>query len=144
MVEIAIFNIYDVQRALTPKVGYAELWFLLSARRLMVLYIYIRFYKNISQTVFNLYGSNGYVQHSKGNNSKSRQPRVTFMCFACRLIVLYIFMKFREIITNGVRLIGRTPVHGRIGYVQCSKGNDSNSRQTRVMVHVFCTFSDSV
>ena len=25
--------------------------------------------------------------------------------------------------------------------VQCSKGNNSKSRQTRVMVHVFCTLS---
>ena len=34
-------------------------------------------------------------------------------------------------------------VHGRNGYVKCSKGNDSKSRQTRVMVHVFCTSSHS-
>ena len=35
-----------------------------------------------------------------------------------------------------------TRVHGRIGYVQWSKGNNSKSRQTRVMVHVFWTSSD--
>ena len=30
------------------------------------------------------------------------------------------------------QLTEQTRVHGRNGYVQCSKGNDSNSRQTRV------------
>ena len=38
LVEMAIFNIYYVQRAVTPKVGQPELWFLCSARRVMVLY----------------------------------------------------------------------------------------------------------
>ena len=42
MVEMAIFNIYNVQRAVTP-----ELWFLCSAHRPMVLYICERFYENI-------------------------------------------------------------------------------------------------
>ena len=36
IVEIAIFNIYYVQRATTPKVGYPELRFLCSARCLVV------------------------------------------------------------------------------------------------------------
>ena len=47
MVEMAIFNIYNVQRALTPRVGQPKLWFLSSARRLMVLYICERFHENI-------------------------------------------------------------------------------------------------
>ena len=49
MEEMAIFNIYDVQRAVTPKVGLLELWFLYSAHCLMVLYICEKFYENISQ-----------------------------------------------------------------------------------------------
>ena len=92
MVEMAIFNIYDNQRAVTPKVGEPELWFL---------------------------------------------------CFARRLMVQNICFKFRENIMNGIRVMERTRVHGSNGYVQCSKGNNSVIRQTRVMVHVFCTLSYS-
>ena len=50
-------------------------------------------------------------------------------------------MKFRENITNRIRAMEQTRVRGRNGYVQCSKGNNSISRQTRVTVHVFCTLS---
>ena len=53
--------------------------------------------------------------------------------------VLYICVKFRENITNGIRVM---ELKRRIGYVQCSKGNNSKSRQTAVMVHVFCMSSD--
>ena len=59
------------------------------------------------------------------------------------LIILFICLKFRENITNGIRVMERTRVHGRNGYVQCPKGNNSKSRQTRVMIHVFCTLSGS-
>ena len=48
LVEIAIFNIYDVQRAVSPKVGKPELWFLCSARRLLVLYVCVRLHEIIS------------------------------------------------------------------------------------------------
>ena len=54
-------------------------------------------------------------------------------------MMLYICVKFCENITKGIRDMERT--HGRNGYVQCSKSNNSISRQTRVMVHVFCTSS---
>ena len=50
-------------------------------------------------------------------------------------------MKFRENILNGFQLTERTRVHGRNGYVQCSKGNNSKSRQTRVRGYVFCMLS---
>ena len=59
-----------------------------------------------------------------------------FMCFARRLIVLYSCVKFRENITNSFRVMELTLVHGRNGYVQCSKGNNSKSMQTTVTVHV--------
>ena len=45
-------------------------------------------------------------------------------------MVLYICVKVRENITNGIRVMERTQVHGRIGHVQCSKGNNSKSMQT--------------
>ena len=44
MIEMAMFN---VQRAITPKVSKAELWFICFACRLIVLYIYVKFGENI-------------------------------------------------------------------------------------------------
>ena len=84
---------------------------------------------------------NGYVQCSKGSNSNSRQSVLWFICSACGLLVLYICVKLCENITNSIEVMEWTRVHGRNGYVQCSKGNNSKSRQTRVTVQVFCTLS---
>ena len=56
-------------------------------------------------------------------------------------MMLYICVKFCENITKGIRVVEPTIVCGRNSYVLCSKGNNSISRQTRVMVHVFCTSS---
>ena len=47
MVEMAMFN---VQRAVTPKVGKPELGFMFSANCLIVLYIYVMFRENISNS----------------------------------------------------------------------------------------------
>ena len=101
----------------------------------MVLYICERFHENILNSFqlterTGVHGEIDYVQCSKGNNSKSRQSELRFMCSASHLIMLYICVKFRENVTNGIRLMEQTQVHGRNGYVQCS-----------VMVPVFCTSS---
>ena len=83
MVRMAMFN---VQRAITPKVGKPELRFIYSARRLIVLYICMKFRENILNR-FQLnkrireHSRNGYVQCIKGNISKSRQTRVTVHVF---------------------------------------------------------------
>ena len=112
----------------------------------MVLYIYMKFHQNI-ENGFQLtewtqvHGRNGYVQ--RAITPKVGKPELQFMCSACPLIVLYICLKFRENISNGFQLTERTLVHGRNGYVLCSKGNNSKSRQSRVMVQVFCTSSHS-
>ena len=52
-------------------------------------------------------------------------------------MVLYICEKFHINIQNGFQLTEGTQVHGRNGYVQCSKGGNSKCRQTRVTVYVF-------
>ena len=71
------------------------------------------------------------------------------MCSACRLILLYICVKFHENISNCFQITEWTRVHGRNGYVQCSKGSNSNSRQIRDMVPLICvkfgeTISDGI
>ena len=83
MIEMAMFN---VQRAITPKVGKPELRFMCSARCLIMLYICVKFHENISNDLHltertQVHGRNGYAQCSKGNNCKSRQTRVTVHVF---------------------------------------------------------------
>ena len=74
MVEMAIFN---VQRAITPRVSNPELWFMCIAYRLIVLYICVNFPENIMMGIrvieqTGVHGRSSYVQCSKGINSKSR------------------------------------------------------------------------
>ena len=57
MVEMALFN---VQRAITPKVCKPELRFMCSARRLMMLYVCMTFHQT-SGTVFNLQSEHAYI-----------------------------------------------------------------------------------
>ena len=110
MVEMAVFNINDVQRAMTPKVDKPELQFLCSARCLMKFYICLRFHENISNgfqltertrvhckmAIFN-------VQRAITPNKS--KPELQFMCSARRLMVLCICVKFPENIANGIRLM---------------------------------------
>ena len=91
-----------------------------------------------------VHGRNDYIQCLKGNNTKSKQSELWFMCSACCLMVLCICIKFCENVTNSIRVMERTRVHGRNGYVECSKSNNFVSRQTRVTVHVFYTLSYGV
>ena len=100
---------FNVQRAITPKVGNSELRFICSTRRLIILYICMKFRENITKCIrvmerTRVYGRNGYVHSSKGNSSVSRQT----MCSAHRLMVIYRGVKFRENISNGFRVMERT------------------------------------
>ena len=139
----------NVQRAITPKVGKPELRFMCSVLCLMVLYICVKFHENITNGIrvkerTLVHGKNSLFQYlycSKGCNSKSRLTELWFLCSACHLMMLYICERFHENILISTRVMERTRVHGRNGYVQCSKGNNSISRQIKVTVHVFCTSS---
>ena len=132
-VHVLIFN---VQRAITLKVGKPELWFTCSASRLLVCYIYVKFCENMERTrvhskkmaIFNIY----YVQRA----AKNRLTRITFFFLFCTccLMVGYICEKFHDNISNAFHNTKRTRVHGRNGYIQCSKVNYSKSRPTGVWV----------
>ena len=41
-------KIVNTQRAITPKVGKTELWFMFSARRLLVFSVCVKFHENMS------------------------------------------------------------------------------------------------
>ena len=49
MLEMTMFN---VQRAITPKVGKSVLRFVCCARCLIVLYVYLKFRENIKNSIF--------------------------------------------------------------------------------------------
>ena len=81
----------------------------------------------ISQTVFTLQSRHEYmVEMAMFNVQRAITPKagkseLRFMCSACCLIVLYTCVKFCENM-NCIRVMERTRVHGRNGYVQYSKG----------------------
>ena len=98
---------FNAQRALTPKLGKPELWFMCYACFLMVVYICVKFSENIMNPIrvmvqIQVHSRNGYVQCSKGNNSKSRQTTHG----SCVLhMVLYICVKFHDNTSNGIRVM---------------------------------------
>ena len=78
-----------------------------SARRLIVLCICVKFRDNILNGFqltepTRVYDRNGYVQCTVGNNSKSRQIQLQFMCSARRPIVLYICVKLGRNISDSI------------------------------------------
>ena len=120
--------------------------FFFSACYLMILYICEKLHNNIERT----HSRNGYFQYlicSKDRNSKSRLTRVTYVLVCVLHVILWCFTfvkKFHNNISHGFQLSERTRVQGRNNdYVQCSKGNSSKSRETKVTIHVFCTSSHS-
>ena len=142
-VNLAMFN---VQKAITPKVGKPELQFMCPVSRFMVLSLHLcevswKYRVDMSTQQKWLFQN---LLFSKGCNSKRRLTRVTVFVF-CALshcvLQWVLWEKFH--ILKGFQLIERTRVHGRNGYVQSSKGNNSKSRQTRVTVHVCCTLTHS-
>ena len=81
VVELAIFN---VQRAITPKVCNPELWLPCSACCLIVLNICVKFHENILNGFevterTRVCGKIAIFQCSKGNNSKRMQSTFTVL-----------------------------------------------------------------
>ena len=79
----------------------------------MVLYTCEKFYNNISNGFqlterTQVHNRNSYVQSSKGITPKVGKPELQFMCSACRLIVLYICVKFCENISDSLRVMEQT------------------------------------
>ena len=107
MVKMAIFN---VQRAITPKVCNPGLQFLCSARRLMVLNICVKFHENIlngfevtEQT--QVCGKNcHFFNIQRAITPEECNPELQFLHSAHCLILLNMFVKFHENISNGFEL----------------------------------------
>ena len=111
MVEMPMFN---VQRAITLKVGKPNLQFMCSAHCLIVLYIkFVSSLIKISCMVFNLQSGNKYMVEmplfnvQRAITPKVGKPELRFMCSTHCLIVLYICVKFGENISDSIRLMER-------------------------------------
>ena len=73
-------KIVNTQKAITPKVGKPELWFMCSAPRLMVFKVGVKFHENVSRSL-TVKGGHGNYKHTKGNNSNRRKTRKTVHVF---------------------------------------------------------------
>ena len=94
-----------------------DLRFLCSARRLIMLYISMKFHENILKLFVIERTQNYHSQISKGNNSKNVYTRDIFCTSSDEV---YISTKFYENILNGFQVIERR----RNRHCQISKGNN--------------------
>ena len=81
-------KIVNTQRAITPKVGKPELWFISSARRLMAFNICVKFHENMSSSFKVMEQTQKNVNIQRAITPKEGNPELRFLCSACRLIVL--------------------------------------------------------
>ena len=82
------------------------------------------------------------VKSSKGCNSKVSIQELWFLRSARRLMLVNICMKFHEDTLNSFKVIERTRFCLSNCYLQSSKGHNSKSINTTVMVLAFCTSSN--
>ena len=104
MVEMAIFNI---QRAITQKVGKQELQFMCSACHLMVL-TFVSSFMKICQAVLKLWSGHEIVNTQRAITPKVGKPELRFLCSALPLMVLNICVKFHENMSSGFKVMERT------------------------------------
>ena len=78
-----------------------------------------------------------YVQ--RGITKKIHKQESWFLLTTCRHMVLNISIKFHQDILKGFKVIERTRFCHRNCYLKSSKGHNSKSINTRVMVLVLCT-----
>ena len=102
-------TIVEFQRGITTKLYRQESRILYSARHLMMLYISMKFHDKFLER-FSSYraDTNLLFSNLKGNNSKMYRQELWFLWSACRLMMLYICMKFHENILNGFQVIEQT------------------------------------
>ena len=104
MVEMAIFNI---QRAITLKIGKQELQFMCSACHLMVL-TFVSSFMKICQAVLKLWGRQEIVNTQRAITPKVGRPELWFMCSAFPLMVFTICVKFYENMSARFKVMERT------------------------------------
>ena len=109
---------YKVQRGIPQKVSIQELWFLRSARCLMLVNICLKFHEGTLSGFWVIertrpYRKIYYFQFQRAITPKIRNPELWFLRFARRLMLLYICIKFHENISNGFGVTERTRFYDR-------------------------------
>ena len=105
MVEMAIFNI---QRAITLKVGKQELRFMCSAYHLMAFNICVKFHENMSSGFKVMERTRKLLTHKRAITPKVGKQELRFMCSALSLMVLNVCVKYHENISSGFKVMERT------------------------------------
>ena len=135
---------YNSQRDVTQKIYIQELWFLHSACHLLVLNICIMFYEYILNSSKDIEWT-GFCQETatekvqRDVTQKVSIQELWFLHSACRLMLVNICMKFHEDTLNGFKVTEQTRFCLKNCYLQSSKGHNSKSINTRVLVLGFCT-----
>ena len=96
-------EMFNIQRAIAPKVGKPELWIMYSAHRLMVLYIYVKFCENITWRGHKYIVEMTKFKVQRAITLKTGKPELHFMCSAHCLMVLYIaggFVKISQMVSE--------------------------------------------
>ena len=101
-------KIVNTQRAITPKVGKSELWFMCSARRLMVFNVCVKFHENMSSGFKDMERTRKIVNTQRAITQKVGKPELRFMCSARRLMVFNVCVKFHENMSSGFKVMERT------------------------------------
>ena len=82
---------------------------------------------------------------SKSHNSKKNESQIYGSCALPRLVLINKFMNFHHKILNGFQVTERAGLEYKFCYIHFQRAitpNISNSEQFRVMVLVFCRWSD--
>ena len=103
---------YKVQRGIIRKVQPQELWFLRSARCLMLINIFMKFHECVLNGFWvtertRPYRKIYYFQFQRAITPKIRNPELRFLHCIRRLMLLYICVKFHENISNGFGITER-------------------------------------
>ena len=97
------------QRAITPKIGKPELWFLCSARRLMVFNVCVKFHENMSSDFKVMERTRKLLTDTqRAITPKIGKPELWFMCSARRLMVFKVCVKFHENMSCDFKVMERT------------------------------------
>ena len=138
---------YKCPRDVTQKIHTPGLWFLHSSCHLLVLNICMKFYeyilnsfKVIERTRFCQETATSKVQRDV--TQKVSKQKLWFLHSAYRLMLTNICMKFHEDTLNGFKVTEWKQFCLRNCYLQTSKGHNSKSINTRVMVLELCTSSN--
>ena len=97
----------------TQKVTIQQLWFLRSACRLMLVNICMKFHEGTLNGFWvteqtRPYRKIYYFQFQRAITPKICNPKLRFLCSARRFMLLYIYVKFHENISNGFWVTERT------------------------------------